>query len=121
MSDEFDLQIIISAGPDVPGRAIVGHSMAASAAALGLRVLLFLANDGAEWGTARVRSRDDISDIEELLDHQLTIVEAGGRIEICSACGEKLLRKEVELRPGILLGGMTAFASRALETQTISF
>ena len=121
ISDQFDLQIIISTGPDTPGRAIVGHSMAASAAAMGLRVLMFLAYDGAEWGTTRLSNREDVGDVEDLINHQLSILEADGRIEVCSACGERLLREGVKLRPGVELGGLTSVASRAIATQTVSF
>jgi len=121
MTDKFDLQIIISSGPDTPGSAIVGHGMAASAAAMGLRVLMFLAYDGAEWGTTRIARRDDINNVEGVFDNQLTVLEADGRIEMCSACGQKLLNEGVLLRPGIQLGGITTVANRAIATQTISF
>lgn len=80
------LQVIIVSGPDDPRKAILGLSMAASAASVGTCVYVYLVMDGARCLLTENCSRpllDGYPTVSELIE---VVHGAGGTIGYCPNC-----------------------------------
>jgi len=85
MSNET-IQIVILSGPSEPKRAIMGLSMAATAAAAGSKVNLYLAMDGAQWLSPRVCHSECVPGYPSVAELMSAIQQAGGALEYCPHC-----------------------------------
>lgn len=121
MTDQFELQVILSKGPDDVNASKTGHVIAATAALLGKRALLFLMNDAAAWALTDIESRSDIEELKNLFEFQQDILAADGRVQVCAACAEVLQGEGKHLRDGVEIGRLPSVVSRALDVQTLSF
>ncbi len=121
MTDEFELQVILANGPADVNAAKTAHAIAATAALLQKRVLLFLMNDAAEWAMTDIESRDDIAELKNLLEFQDDVRAADGRVEVCSASAEAIGADGGTIRDGIAIGQLPGVMSRAVTVQTLTF
>lgn len=124
---DFDLQIIIAAGPLDLERATLGLSIAVSTAANGDAVVVFLTMQGAKWAAPEPLSSGSVLGFEPPIHYLNLLIEIGVRIEVCTSCyetfcpaprgddGRKLMR------PGLVLAGLSIAALRASQVKTIAF
>lgn len=125
--DKYDLQVVITSGPELPEKAVIGFATALSAATSGVTVTTVLAMRGAVWaaecqGTEiSVEGYPCVGELIELIE------ESGGTVRGCSSCvdqycpapldekGDKILRK------GIERVGLNVVTLRMLDTPTVTF
>jgi predicted peroxiredoxin len=126
---KFDLQILITTGPEAPEKAVLGFAAALSAVHSDISVSVVLAMRGAIWAAdcqgveSTVPGYPPVGELIELIQ------EDGGHILGCSSCidqycpapigddGQKVLRK------GIELVGLPRVTMRMADphTQTVNF
>lgn len=80
------VQIVIASGTNEPKRVMLGLSMAASAAAAGTTVNVFLAMDGVEWLNPDVCDRVVLEGYPPAAELLSVIHESGGVVEYCPHC-----------------------------------
>lgn len=85
------VQVVITAGPDAPARAVLGLQAALAAAASGIRVDAFLALEATQWA-CEPRVLTGAESIYDLLD-QLT--SFGVTVTCCSSCAQDLCGTDV--------------------------
>ena len=86
MENTHDLQVIIVSGPEDPRKAILGLSMAASAASGGSRVLIYLVLDGARCLLTEHCSREILAGYPSIAELVEVVHESGGTIAYCPNC-----------------------------------
>jgi predicted peroxiredoxin len=86
MPHDYDLQIIIVAGPDQPQRAVLGLSMAAAAAAAGTRVFIYLVMEGARCLLTQNCARSLVDGFPTVAELVAAVHESGGSIAYCPNC-----------------------------------
>jgi predicted peroxiredoxin len=122
MTEERHLQILITAGPEAQARATLGFAAAATAAASGTDVSVFLVLNGIWWAQPS-KQRDvpvaGFPTISELLDAYLA---AGGVLEGCTACFDnacQIIQPQGDLPVEPM--GLTTIALRMTQSATVVF
>jgi predicted peroxiredoxin len=125
---EYELQVIIVAGPEDPRRAIAGFAMAASACCAGTKVGVYLVMDAARFVSASNCSKILAQGFPSVREFIEAIHESGGAVEYCPACLNEECAQEVKqhvvetemcrlARPS----GMSSFGMRMAQIPTVVF
>ncbi len=115
---EFDLQIVIVAGPSDITRATLGFAFALGAAASGQSVVVFLTMDGASWADPSIAQPRPPRGFETVRDYIAELFELDATIEGCTSCIEQHCALTHE---GIVLAGLSTAAARAADVPTVTF
>ncbi|MBL8241023.1 MAG: DsrE family protein [Bryobacterales bacterium] len=86
MENAHDLQVMIVAGPEDPRRAILGLSMAASAASTGAKVNLYLVMGGARFLLKENCSRILVEGYPSVAELVEVVHDSGGTVGYCPNC-----------------------------------
>ena len=107
---------------DAPERAGAALSIANTAVASGMDVIIFTINEGAllvKKGFAEtVTDQKAFPPIKTLLD---TLVEAGQKFYICTACANQFGIKQDELLPNTEMAGPQTLLELAMEREVMTF
>lgn len=109
-------QVVITVGPENPGRAELGLQSALAAACSGVAVTVFFTLRGARWVCATPPDRH-----QGLLDLVARLRDFGAGIECCSKCVDKVCDDlvEVEAHGGLLpaceASGLTSMMQRVAQ------
>ncbi|TIC88374.1 sulfur reduction protein DsrE [Nocardioides sp. GY 10113] len=108
-----ELLVKVTCGDEAPERLNQGFTVAATAAASGVPVSLWLTGD-ATWvavpGRADSFSLDLATPLAELLE---TVLELGS-VTVCGQCASRRSLGEADLVPGARIAGAAAFVEEAL-------
>lgn len=107
------LVIKCTAGADEPERANQAFTVAASAAAAGAEVSLWLTGEAA-WFAVPGRARLDLEHATPLAD-LLDLVLGTGRVTVCSQCALRRGLGEADLVAGAVIKGAAVFAEEILQ------
>ena len=110
--DVRTLVVKCTAGAEAPERANQAFSVAASAAAAGAPVSLWLTGE-ATWFAVPGRASLDLEHATPLSD-LLALVQAAGSITVCSQCALRRGLTEDDLAEGIAIKGAAVFAEEIL-------
>lgn len=80
------VQVVISSGPQEPKRLMLGLSMAASAAASGTNVSLFLVMDGVQCLLDEVCNKELLTGYPPVAELLSVVSQTGGAVEYCPHC-----------------------------------
>ena len=125
---EYDVQVIIASGPSNAQRAILGLSMAASAAASGKRTYVYMAMEGARCLTQESCSTPLLAGYPTVAEYIQIISSADGTVEYCPSClGLECALEVKECVKAIPMchltkpGGMSSIALRFDHVHTVVF
>ena len=107
------LVVKVTCGEDDPERCNQAFTVAASAAASGAEVSLWLTGESAWFalpGRAEAFSLPHAAPLADLL----TAVAAAGRVTLCTQCAARREITEGDLRPGVRIAGAAVFAEEVL-------
>lgn len=108
-----ELVVKVTCGTDAPERANQGFTVAATAAASGVPVSLWLTGEAA-WLAVPERAGELelplATPLPELLD---TIIELG-RVTVCGQCAARRDLAETDLLPGVRIAGAQVFVEETL-------
>jgi predicted peroxiredoxin len=108
------LVVKVTCGPEALERLNQGLTVAATAAASGVEVSLWLTGD-ATWvavpGRAEELSLPHAAPLSELRDAVL----AAGSVTVCGQCAARRDLTDVDLLPGALIRGAAAFVEEVME------
>ncbi len=126
MSDKSQgkLQIMIFSGVEDGHRATLAFATAVAAATSGIEVVIFLVMRGAVWGSKNTGNEVLVPGFNAIADYIDILQESAVPIEICSTCVDNsclLPMGKDGLRAGIVPAGLTSFAIRTDEWQTLTF
>jgi predicted peroxiredoxin len=107
-----DLVVKCTAGAGEPERANQAFTVAASAAAAGARVSLWLTGD-ASWFAVPGRAALDLDHATPLAD-LLDLVLGSGSVTVCSQCAVRRGLTEEDLVEGVVIKGAAVFAEEIL-------
>ncbi|MDT0304504.1 DsrE family protein [Streptomonospora wellingtoniae] len=108
------LVIKATSGEDAPERCNQAFTVAAAAAASGVRVSLWLTGEAAWYavpGRAESFSLPHAAPLSDLLQGVL----AAGRVTVCTQCAARRDLTEHDLIEGVRIAGAPAFVEEALE------
>ncbi len=117
MSEEKELQVIITAGSEDPHRARQGLEAAMAAVALGADVHVFLTLRGAFWAELKHKSGCLIPGCESIPALLKDLVDSGATIECCASCAQHFTGScdiQQDLIPGVQLSGLAVLVSRSI-------
>ena len=128
MEIAHDLQVIIVSGPEDPRKAILGLSMAASAASTGSRVLIYLVLDGARCLLTEHCSRELLNGYPSVAELVEVVHESGGTIAYCPNCLESECAPEMQSRAHVKAfchlakpGGVSMVGMQMTQIPTVVF
>jgi predicted peroxiredoxin len=107
------LVVKCTAGAEEPERANQAFTVAASAAAAGAPVSLWLTGD-ATWFAVPDRAALDLEHATPLAD-LLDLVLAAGSVTVCSQCAVRRGLREADLVEGVVIKGAAVFAEEILQ------
>ncbi|MBI5189980.1 MAG: DsrE family protein [Nitrospirae bacterium] len=114
--------IVITHSSDAPERAGAALSIANTAVASGMDVVIFALNEGAllvKKGFAEtVTDQKAFPPLKTLLD---TLVEAGQKFFVCTACANQFGVGKDELLPNTEMAGPQTLLEYALEREVMTF
>lgn len=116
MSDRLVIKLTHAA--DDPERALVGLNVAATAAASGLKVSVFLAFEGVRLATPGYADGLTIEASpggRELLEG---LLDAGGTLTVCGPCATRRDLVEGDFLPGTTIAGSAAFVAEIADGAT---
>lgn len=124
--EKYDLQIIIASGHEHLKKAVLGFAIAASAAAMNMRVVIFLSMDGIEWAKDCEWLHKKIPEHKSIKEYIDSFILMGGRLEVCTSClpNPQSLGASPLSSPCIEeyhLAGLTEVVLRTQCTQTLVF
>lgn len=111
------LLIKVTAGNDSPERCSQAFTVAATAAASGIPVSLWLTGDAAWFalpGKAAEFELEFSASLSELLDQVLEF----GAVTVCTQCAQRRAISAEQLLPGIRLAGAATFVEEAVAPAT---
>lgn len=111
------LLIKVTAGSDAPERCSQAFTVAATAAASGVQVSLWLTGDAAWFalpGKAAEFELDYAASLSELLDQILEL----GSVTLCTQCAMRRSISEEDVLPGVRIAGAAVFVEEATAPNT---
>jgi predicted peroxiredoxin len=108
------LAVKVTCGAEDPERCNQGFTVAASAAAAGAEVSLWLTGEAAWFGVPGRAEAFSLPHAMPLPDLISTVL-ATGRVTVCSQCAVRRGLTEADLLPGVHIAGAAAFAAEVLE------
>jgi predicted peroxiredoxin len=107
------LVVKVTAGADAPERCSQAFTVAATAAASGIAVSLWLTGESS-WFALPGRAADfDLPHAAPLPD-LIDAVLAGGTVTLCTQCAARRGIGETDVLPGIRIAGAATFVAEAL-------
>lgn len=106
------LVVKVTCGPEAPERCNQGFTVAATAAASGAQVSLWLTGEAA-WLAVPGRADLDLplaTPLSELLDGMLAL----GSVTVCGQCAARRELTETDLVPGVRIAGAAGFVEEVL-------
>ncbi len=107
------LVVKVTCAADAPERANQAFTVAASAAAAGAQVSLWLTGDAAWWavpGRGPELGLEHATAVEDLL----SVVLSAGRVTLCTQCAARRGIAEADVRAGVRVAGAATFAEEVL-------
>jgi predicted peroxiredoxin len=104
-----DLVVKVTCGVEAPERCNQGFTVAATAAAAGSGVSLWLTGDAA-WLAVPGRADELSLPLATPIDQLLTAVLAAGSVTVCAQCAGRRDLGEDDLMPGVRIAGAAVFA-----------
>ena len=111
------LVIKVTAGKDDPERCNQAFTVAATAAASGVAVSLWLTGESA-WFALPGRAEEFTLPHSAPLPDLLEAILANGTVTLCTQCAARREITEQMLRPGVRIAGAQVFASEILQDGT---
>jgi predicted peroxiredoxin len=103
-----DLVVKVTCGVEAPERCNQGFTVAATAAAAGSAVSLWLTGDAA-WLAVPGRADELALPLATPIDQLLTAVLAAGSVTVCAQCAGRRDLGEGDLIPGVRIAGAAVF------------
>ena len=103
-----DLVVKVTCGIEAPERCNQGFTVAATAAAAGSTVSLWLTGD-ATWLAVPGRAQELVLPLATPLDQLLDAVLAAGTVTACAQCAGRRALTEDDLLPGVRIAGAATF------------
>src|SRR6188472_4148730 len=107
------LVVKVTAGADDPERCNQGFTVAATAAAAGAEVSLWLTGEAAWFGVPG-RAESFVLDLATTLSDLLAVALAGGRVTVCTQCAQRRGIVQADLLGGVTIAGAPAFVEEIL-------
>jgi predicted peroxiredoxin len=107
------LVIKVTAGADAPERCNQGVTVAATAAASGAEVSLWLTGEAAWFGVPGRAETFGLPHARPLAE-LLATVDAAGRVTVCSQCAARRDLLEADLREGVRMAGSPSYVEEVL-------
>jgi predicted peroxiredoxin len=107
------LVVKVTAGADDPERCNQGFTVAATAAASGAEVSLWLTGEAAWFGVPGRAETFELPHARPLAE-LLTTVAAAGRVTVCSQCAARRDLLEADLREGVRMAGSPSYVEEVL-------
>lgn len=108
-----ELVVKVTCGTDAPERANQGFTVAATAAASGVPVSLWLTGEAA-WLAVPERAGELELPLATPLPELLDTVIALGRVTVCGQCAARRDLTETDLLPGVRIAGAQVFVEETL-------
>ncbi|MEI2714232.1 MAG: DsrE family protein [Nocardioides sp.] len=108
-----DLVVKVTCGADDPERCNQAFTVAASAAAAGANVSLWLTGEAAWFALPGRAEEFDLPHAAALAD-LLTAVAGAGTVTVCTQCATRRGITEGDLREGVRIAGAATFAEEIL-------
>ncbi|MGH3681434.1 MAG: DsrE family protein [Natronosporangium sp.] len=112
-----NLVVKVTAGADAPERCAQAFTVAATAAAAGVPVSLWLTGESAWFALPGRAAAFELPHSAPLPD-LLAAVLATGRVTLCTQCAARRGIAEPDLLPGIRIAGAAAFVEETLAADT---
>lgn len=113
VNPERTLLVKVTAGQEDAERCNQGFTVAATAAASGVEVSLWLTGE-AVWFAVSGRSPDLGLEHAAPAGDLLAAVLASGRVTVCTQCAQRRDIGEVDVLPGVRIAGAPTFVEEAL-------
>jgi len=123
----YDLQIMITSGPEALGRAVLGFAFALSAATSGVNVTIILTLQGKIWAEKNIPAAgQSVNGFKPIGDYMDLLEDSGAVVRLCSSCVEDNCTLPDNGKNTTLAGsyvGLTEVAIRTTsgKTQTVVF
>ena len=108
-----ELVVKVTCGTDAPERANQGFTVAATAAASGVPVSLWLTGEAA-WLATPGRAEELTLPLATPLPDLLASILELGSVTVCSQCAARRELSQADLLPGVRIAGAPAFVEEAL-------
>jgi len=108
-----ELVVKVTCGADAPERANQGFTVAATAAASGVPVSLWLTGEAA-WLAVPGRAADLVLPLATPLPDLLATVLELGAVTVCGQCAARRELTEADVLPGVRIAGAPVFVEEAL-------
>ncbi len=108
-----ELVVKVTCGVDAPERANQGFTVAATAAASGIPVSLWLTGEGA-WLAVPDRAAELTLPLATPLPDLLASVLELGTVTVCSQCAARREIQQDDVVPGVRIAGAPVFVEEAL-------
>ncbi|GGJ91321.1 hypothetical protein GCM10010123_21420 [Pilimelia anulata] len=113
MADNPSLVVKATAGTDAPERCAQAFTVAATAAAAGVPVSLWLTGESA-WLAVPGRAAEFALPHSAPLDDLLAAVLTAGTVTVCTQCAARRELTGADLLPGVRIAGAAAFVEECL-------
>ena len=85
----YDLQIMITSGPEDLGRAVLGFAFALSAATSGVNVTIILTLQGKVWAEENIpAAKQSVNGFKPIGDYMDILEDSGAVVRLCSSCAK---------------------------------
>ncbi len=85
----YELQIMITSGPEALGRAVLGFAFALSAATSGVNVTIILTLQGKVWAEENIpAAKQSVNGFQSIRDYMDILEDSGAVVRLCSSCVE---------------------------------
>lgn len=111
------LVVKVTVGEDAAERCSQGFTVAATAAASGVAVTLWLTGEATWFAVPGKAERFHLEHAAALSELRDQILEAG-TIKVCTQCAKRRGITAADLIPGITIAGASAFVAEILEPNT---
>ncbi len=111
------LVVKVTAGKDDPERCNQAFTVAATAAAAGLGVSLWLTGEAA-WFALPGRAGDVVLPHAVPLGDMLASILAAGSVTLCTQCAARREITEADVIPGVRIAGATTFLAEVIADGT---
>jgi predicted peroxiredoxin len=108
-----NLVVKVTAGADAPERCAQAFTVAATAAAAGVDVSLWLTGESSWFALPGRASEFDLPHSAPLAE-LLHVVLASGRVTLCTQCAARREIGEADVLPGVRIAGAAVFVEEAM-------